>query len=62
MSLLSCPNQYILFFVYQKDDVGKPDVMNSKLQDPDDKTRIKENHTKKVMERLMEQPEQSIPV
>ena len=52
----------MLFFVYQKDHAGKSDVMNSKLQDPDDKTRIKENHAKKVMERLMEQPEQSIPV
>ena len=62
MSLLYCPHQYMLFFVYQKDDVGKHYVMNSKLQDPVDKTRIKENHAKKVMERLMEQPEQSIPV
>ena len=52
----------MLFFVYQKDHVGKPDVMNSKLQDPDDNTRNKENHATKVMEKLMEQPEQSIPV
>ena len=58
MSLLYCPNQQILFYVYQKDDVGKPDVMNSKLQDPDENTRNKENHATKVKEKLMEQPEQ----
>ena len=48
--------------MYQKDHVGKSDVMNHKQRDPEDNTAHKENRATKVMERLMDQSEQPIPM
>ena len=48
--------------MYQEDHVGKSDVMNNKQRDPEDYTEHKKNHATRVMEKLMEQPEQPIPM
>ena len=48
--------------MYQKDHVGKSDVMKNKQRDPEDNTAHKENRATKVMERLMDQSEQPIPM
>ena len=39
--------------MYQKDHLGKSDIMNNKQRDPEDNTAHKENHATKVMEKLM---------
>ena len=48
--------------MYQKDHVGKSDVMKNKQRDPEDNTAHQENRATKVMERLMDQSEQPIPM
>ena len=39
--------------MYQKDHLGKSDIMNNKRRDPEDNAVHKENHATKVMEKLM---------